>query len=134
MNPCLLTLCALAVGLQPDDCVVHDRVDLIEINHFFDENGEAVFDQVIFYHWSVQQASFHVCAWRLLKTPTQVPHRDWKRGGFVSRWQDGDQLREVRARSVCETWTQHDPEQLERRELPKEARRELSKPLTSFIR
>jgi hypothetical protein len=132
--PCIITWCALAVSLQPSNGVVQDRVDLIEVNHYYDEHGEAVFDQVIFYDWSPRQSRFHIRAWRLLKSPEQVPHRDWKRRDFVSLWYDGDQLREVRTPSVCETWTQHDPEQAERRQIPRAARRELSKPLISLVR
>ncbi len=40
-------------------------------------------------------------------------------------WNDGEILRHIRAASFRETWTQHDPELLEREYLPKEERREL---------
>ncbi|WP_246120000.1 hypothetical protein [Blastopirellula retiformator] len=106
-----------------------DRVDLVEINHYYDAQGRLVFDQVIFYEWSSKNARFDVVAWRLLKTPAQVPTRDWKRGGYVTSWRDGEVLREVRSIQRRETWTQHDPELIERDYLPRELRRGLSRQL-----
>jgi len=40
-------------------------------------------------------------------------------------WHDGEQLRNVHSRSIRETWTQYDPELVEREYLPKERRKEL---------
>jgi hypothetical protein len=61
-----------------------------------------------------------VRAWRLLKSPSQIPRRDGPL--FSTVWHDGDVLRRVRCRSVRETWTQYDPELLERKFLPKDKR------------
>ena len=58
-----------AVSLNPLDGAVTDRVDLIELNHFYDEQGKLVFDQVIFYDWCNEQCRYNVRAWRLLKKP-----------------------------------------------------------------
>ncbi len=116
-----------ATCLTPQNGVSRDEVDLIEVNHFFDEHGRLVFDQVIFYEWSASNSRYHVRAWRLLKSPSQVPSRCWERGDFFSTWQDGDTLREVRAPQYRETWTQYDPELAERAFLPKEKRRALRK-------
>jgi hypothetical protein len=104
-----------------------DRVDLIEINHFYDDHGRLVFDQTIFYDWSADDSHYHVRAWRLLKNPSQMPARDWRQGNYVAVWQDGDVLRKVQAETVRETWTQYDPELIERDYLPKDQRRELRK-------
>ena len=50
-------------------------------------------------------------------------------GGYVALWQDcgqgGEILRRVHSQSIRETWTQHDPELVEREYLPKERRKEL---------
>jgi hypothetical protein len=113
------------MGLSPPEYVVTDRVDVIEINHFYDEHGKLVFDQILYYEWSAAQSRYNVRAWRLLKSPAQVPQRDWQRGDFVARFYDGDALREVRAATMRESWTQYDPELIEREYLPKEQRREL---------
>lgn len=126
MNQSIIMLVA-AVCLHPTEDVAREDVDLIEVNHFFDEQGRLVFDQVIFYDWSVTDARFQVRAWRLLKSPKQLPRRDWKQGDYIAIWYDGEQLRKVRARALHETWTQYDPELIEREFLPKEKRRELRK-------
>jgi hypothetical protein len=104
-----------------------DKVDLMEINHFHDEKGNLVFDQIIFYDWSPYHGRYQVRDWRLLKTAAQLPQRDWRQRGFVAVWHDGDVLRKVRSDAVRESWTQYDPELTEREFLPKESRRELRK-------
>lgn len=116
---------------NPVEDVAVDRVDLVELNHFYDEQGRHVFDQVIFYDWSPQNKRYEVRAWRLVKHPAQVPCRDWQSGGFVAIWQDGNLFRKVHAITMRESWTQHDPELVERSFLPKEQRAELRKPLST---
>ncbi len=120
-----LMFAAAAAGLNPDEPIATDTVDLIEINHFYDENGKLVFDQLLFYDWSAKDARFQVRAWRLLKKNSQLPRRDWQRGDYQTTWHDGDLLRHVRAKSIRETWTQYDPELIERANLAKDKRREL---------
>lgn len=115
----------LVLGAHPQEDVARDRVDLVEINHFYDEHGRLVFDQVIFYDWSPAHSRYMVRAWRLVKNPAQLPQRDWQEGGYLAVWQDGEVLRDVRSTAMRETWTQYDPELLEREYLPKERRREL---------
>lgn len=131
MSPFTSTLSAVVftLGISPQEDVARETVDLIEVNHFYDEHGRLVFDQVIFYDWSARDARYMVRAWRLVKNPAQLPHRDWSRGGYVTVWQDsgtsGEVLRHVHSRSIRETWTQYDPELIEREYLPKERRKEL---------
>ena len=127
MSPITTALGAtlVALGISPQVDVARDTVDLIELNHFYDEQGRLVFDQVIFYDWSDDDARHMVRAWRLVKNPTQLPQRDWKDGGYSAVWQDGELLRHVHSRAFRETWTQYDPELVEREYLPKERRKEL---------
>ena len=47
-----LAVMLTATAYQPVENVTTDEVDLIEVNHFHDEHGRLVFDQVIFYDWS----------------------------------------------------------------------------------
>jgi hypothetical protein len=115
----------LALGIAPQDDAVRESVDLIELNHFYDEHGRLVFDQVIFYDWSAGEARYSVRAWRLVKNQAQLPQRDWRLGGYSAMWQDGEQIRYIHSKSIRETWTQYDPELVEREYLPKERRREL---------
>ena len=56
-----------AICLNPLEDLARDRVDLIEVNHFYDEQGRLVFDQIIFYDWSPMQCRYQVRDWRLLK-------------------------------------------------------------------
>jgi hypothetical protein len=103
-----------------------ERVDLIELNHCFDEHGRPAIDQLIFYDWCTTQSRFQVRAWRLVKTHAQLPKADAS-GGYMVRWQDGAVLRQIYAKQFRETWTQYDPELVEREFLPKDKRRDLRK-------
>ncbi len=113
--------------LNPVPDVTEDQVDLVEINHYYDEQGRLVFDQLIYYEWCPVQCRFNVRDWRLLKSPTQKPHRDWQRGGYVATWHDAGVLRRVHADQLNESWTQYDPELVERAYLPRDKRKELTK-------
>jgi hypothetical protein len=123
-----LLLVVLALALPTPELVLADRADLIEINHVYDESGRGVLDQLIFWDYSPSDERFHVVAWRLLKSPEQRPVRDWRRGDYVSRWHDGDLFREVRAPQIRETWSQYDPELLDRALVPPNRRRDLVLP------
>jgi len=113
----------LCLGSIPRDDVARESVDLIEVNHFYDECGKLVFDQVIFYDWDWNAERYQIRAWRLVKSPAILPVRD--SAGYRSTWQDGLIPRSVTATSFRETWTQYDPELVEREFLPKERRKEL---------
>lgn len=131
MSPITHTIGAIvvALGLNPTEDVAREKVDLMEVNHFYDEQGRLVFDQVIFYDWSPEHSRHMVRAWRLVKNPTQLPERDWREGGYLAVWQDGEIVRRVQAASMRESWTQYDPELVEREFLPKDRRKELRKEL-----
>lgn len=119
------------LSLNPVSSTAVDSVDLVEINHFFDERGKLVFDQVIFYEWSPAAGRYQVRDWRLLKNPAQIPVRNWRQGNYEAVWHDfksHDMLRKVQAKMVRETWTQYDPELVERDFLSDEKRRKLRPP------
>src|SRR3990167_8176284 len=116
-----------AVAVVPHTAVVEDRCDVVEINHFYDDNGRLVFDQLIYWDWSDAAGRYEVRAWRLLKSCNQIPMRDRQRGGYAAVWHDGDQLRVVRHRSTRETWSQYDPELLQRPLLATEDRKEFTR-------
>jgi hypothetical protein len=120
-------LALLLLAIVPAEPILVDHVDLVELNHFYDEQGRLVFDQVIFYNWSPAAERFQVVDWRLVKDGTQLPAHDWRQGCYVATWQDGEVLRRVTAASYRETWTQYDPELVEREHLPKDARRKLTR-------
>ncbi len=110
----------------PMSSTVADRVDLVEVNHYHDKQGQKVFDQLIFYDWSRQEKRFQVRDWRLIKSDRQLPRRDHRTNEYRIRWHDEGVLREVLAHAQRETWTQYDPELLERAYLPQDQRTSLS--------
>lgn len=128
-----LTMCSLVVVaalhfatlIVPVEDVAKDHVDLIELNHFYDDEGRKVFDQLIFYDWCNCAKRYQVRAHRLVKCSNQLPERDWEHGWYVSIWMDktdGEVMRLVRADLMRETWTQYDPELCEREVFPEERR------------
>jgi hypothetical protein len=88
------------------------HVDRIELNHYSSASGDHVFDQLIFYDWSNQRKRFDVREWRLVRDESMVPRRC--RDGWRVVFYDGGIPREVMAKSMQETFTQYDPETLER--------------------
>lgn len=123
----LSTLASLVLATVPIELTAIESADLVEVNHFYDECGKHVFDQIIWYDWDAYRSRFDVIAWRLVKGREILPQRDHECGGWVQVWLDGTVMRRVRSASRCETWTQFDPELVERESLPKEHRRELRK-------
>lgn len=103
-----------------------DTVSLLETNHFYDETGKLLFDQIIFWDWHPTESRYHVRAWRLVKSPQQLPIFDADRQCWKTTWVDGNCLREVRAEQFRESWTMHDPELLARADRPRDERRELT--------
>lgn len=92
---------------------VKQRVDLIELNHYYDSQGKHQFDQVIFYEWSPDYRRFHVIAWSLVegdlkRMPRQMPGSDLTCVTWFDR--DAKVHREVQSKLYRETWTQSDPE------------------------
>jgi hypothetical protein len=126
----MLSFSLLLIAILPRlDRPVTERVDLVEVNHLFNEDGKPVLAQVIWYDW--QRVRYSVVDWRKVGSPGILPYRDWESGGYVCFWLDYQTLRKVRAAEFRETWTQvgvaGDPEVNEREILPKERRRELRK-------
>ena len=112
-----LLLAILAWAGQEPSVVVTD-CDCVELNHLHDAEGRHVFTQWIW--WDYKADGRHeVVGWRLDKgqmrgTPCE----------FV--FHDGDVMRRVRTKYYMESFTQHDPELVNRDLLPKEMRRELA--------
>ena len=121
------SVCMAALGLQPIEPVALEQVDLVEINHYYDQRGKLVLDQIIFYEWCAERCRYQVRDWRLLKSANQLPRRNRHGNDYVAVWRDGQLLRKVHARAVRETWTLYDPEVADRENLPKNRRRKFSK-------
>jgi hypothetical protein len=122
----LHTLALLTLLVVPRDDVARESVDLVELNHFYDENGNLVFDQVIFWDWSERSARYQVRDWRLVRHEVQLPRPDCcGRKFWTVLWNDCGVNRAITAHAYRETWTQYDVELYEREILPKERRRKL---------
>lgn len=117
MGACALVLCLL--GIIPHELVAKDHVDVIETNHFYNEKGEFVFDQRVFYEFNSDLNQYVVADFRMIKDNRNfVAH---KRLVF----HDGYSLCDVRCEAVRETWTQFDPELENRKVIPIANRRKL---------
>ena len=125
MNITAAIMLSLLLCSDPPQFTVTEKVDLIEVNHYFDSKGNPVLEQAIYYDWSPEQGRFEVVDYKLLESIAQQPRRD-KSGDYHSVWHDGHVLRTVQAYSCQRTWTQFDPEHRERETLPHELRQGLA--------
>jgi hypothetical protein len=119
--------CLLVLGMVPVSPVVDDTADVIEINRYYDHEGNLVFQQMIFWDWREEEGAYRVFAWRMVKSPRQYPVFDPWRGQYTLIFLDEGVLRRIRAPSLRETWTQYDPELLDRKFVSPDQRRGLAK-------
>ena len=113
----------LLLSVVPYNDVARERVDVLEVNHFYDEQGRLVFDQLIGYDWSPDEARDQIRDWRLIKHQSWVPVYNHRTKYHEVMTMDGELIRVIRATMIRESWTQYDPELLERDFLPKEHRK-----------
>jgi hypothetical protein len=116
-----------SVSASSGSSLVREEVDLIEVNHFHDELGRHVYDQVVFYGWSAAAGDYHVRGWCLLDDPARWPRRNKGSGLYQVIWHDRDQRvqRQIVSRHYTETWTQVDPERVNKRLLDEKHRTSL---------
>jgi hypothetical protein len=123
----LALLCSTGFG-SSNSTIAKQRVDLIELNHFLDDTGRHVFDQLVFYEWNPDRSAYRVIAWRMVKRSGQLPQRTWHPPGYLCIWQDEGVMREIWAPAFRETWTQSDPERENRKTFSENRRPELAVP------
>ncbi len=124
-----LLLAGIAPGSDANSpASFHQTVDLIELNHFVDDEGREVFRQLVFYDWSDTDRRFNVRAWRLVKHENQLPTRHWNPDRHECKWHDDGLLRRVSAPQMRETWSQQDPERINRKHFPEKERVPLFEP------
>ena len=99
----------------------HARVDMIEVNHQFDQ-GVACYDQVIFWRKNHEYGRYDVVEWRLVELGerNQLSKYPWVQNGrCVIRWFDVEtkKRRSVESPIFRETWTsmEEDPERLNKK-------------------
>lgn len=76
-----LTLVAIFC-LNPVEDVVRDKVDAMEVNHFYNENGTHVHDQVIFWEWGLD-GRWQPRGYRVVRDHHLAPLKDWQRGTYA---------------------------------------------------
>jgi hypothetical protein len=111
----------LSMGSHHDRIVLEESVDVVEVNHMFDDDGKPVLDQLLFYRWNRDR--HELIDWRSVKSPECLPA--CRGGRWECVWVDGIQLRRIRVGSVRESWTQWDPELIDRDVLPTDRRQKL---------
>jgi hypothetical protein len=106
--------------------IVIDRVDLIEVNHCYDDSGRPL-SQVIYYDWHERLGRYMVRDWRHLKDDNQRPVYCSRRRLWVAVWYDAKTklLRQVQAPLFRQTWTLYDPEMANRKIIPDKYRSQL---------
>ena len=100
------------------------EVDVCELNHTIDSDGDTRFTQVILWRWCPQwpmDAKHHVAEYFMVDSDVRI---DRKHGRHRVVWRDKlGQAYEVRAVTYRETTTAYDPEAWDRHEWPMDKRR-----------
>jgi hypothetical protein len=122
---CIASGCGLGDGLQGR--VIEESIDMIELNHFYDPHGRHIYDQVIFYHLAPETGKYRVRAWCLVEdreTLSRRPIRNLETGRVRVEWYDGEHkvLRHLESPIFRESWTQVDPERMDKRNLDERLR------------
>lgn len=122
----------LILGLQPLSQRLWpvEYVDMIELNHYFNGKAQHVYSQVIFYERLAANGHFHVRGWALIemreslnRLPQYDPIADKVVVDMITS--DGKYTR-LESRLFKETWTQYDPERLDKDKLPEQYRLRLA--------
>ena len=112
----------LLIATVPFIAPVVDEVDLVEVNHVYNDQGKHRLTQLIFYNYQ-RGYDAEVVDWRILKGRLPMPKGKKYETIFLDY---GKIMRCVIARQYRETWTQYDVEQDERRHLPDRIRKGLT--------
>lgn len=123
----IFSLCLCALGTPSGISTAQEHVDLIELNHFYDQQGRHVYDQVIFYEHSPETGRFLVRAWCLVEDREHFNRRPIKNietNLYQVDWADKEQglTRRITSRLFRESWTQLDPERANKKLLDERSR------------
>jgi hypothetical protein len=98
----------------PLSLTTHEHVDAIERNHFYDQRGRLVYDQVIFWERTPATGRFQVRAWTLADDNLLTNRRPVQNdnGLYSCEIVDSSErlTRRIVSRVYRESWTQVDPE------------------------
>jgi hypothetical protein len=113
----------LLLTTVPYEAAVTDQFDVCHLQHYYDNEARHVFSQLLWKRWNAYDGRYDVEAWRLVKQGEPQPL-----SGEVL-FHDNGVLRQVKHHRFTESWDQWDEELEQRQVLPKEYRKDLSKPL-----
>ncbi|XZE33591.1 hypothetical protein SH501x_004380 [Pirellulaceae bacterium SH501] len=128
----LVLFCFLGTRDAEHGCLA-ERVDLIELNHFYDPQGRHVYDQVIFYNRHPGSGKFQVRAWCLVEDRESLNRRpiyQVETGFYRVDWLDSDLqvLRRIESRLHRESWSHVDPERVDKKKYDERLRLSLTQP------
>lgn len=107
-----------------------DVCDVIELNNYYNENGELTFKQFIFRKWSRQLRCHYIIDYRMqndsngndkIGNPTKIGDL------FILKWNDNGIIRKVISKRFITTHTDYDPEVKEKQYWHYLNRRELTR-------
>jgi hypothetical protein len=105
----------LLFGLLPDETIIRENCDRIELNHFYSREGNPIGSQVIYWEWNVKASRFRVRDFYCLRAgKPERPRWDAARVCYLFRYWNMGRLYEVESPSFMETWTPYDPELVDR--------------------
>jgi hypothetical protein len=103
----------------PLNLTTHEHVDAIELNHFFDQRGHLVYDQLVFWERTPTTGRFQVRAWCLVDDREAINRRPLKNdnGLYECFAVDSNErlTRRIVSRVFRESWSQTDPEREDKR-------------------
>ena len=97
-------------------------VEVVELNHVYDDEGRRVFSQVILWDWCARDSSHHVRDWAYVDKPPYA-----KVSGNTAYVPSGRGVQVIKGRAVRETWSQYDREAMDRAEVPERLRNRVIK-------
>lgn len=134
MYKIIFLLCFLIPDVKPASGkkTIVDKVDVIELNHRYDDEERHCYDQYIMWEWSPDYKRYHVVAWTLDEQKSnnlRKVTKDHNTGKYVLTYVDSQTglSRKIYAPIYKETSSSSDPERENKEIFPEKYRRGLSK-------
>lgn len=129
----ILTIILIMSLPSTNDNIITDHVDLIEVNEYTIGEKKPL-KQLIFKNWSRQHKRYIIIDFRMVLSEDMLPVES--KGEYVSRWHELEYMMEVTSKYRCYTFTNKDPELIDRNITPEEDRMKIKAPpqnVPSFI-
>lgn len=131
MTSTIIILVLLYSNPSCSNKTIEETVDLIELNHKYDTDGQHMFDQIIYWEHDPSNGRYYVRAWHMVgpqSANVNYPTHNHKTETWEVFWFDqSEQLnRKVKSKIYRETWTKNDPERDDLKIMPEQYRRKLT--------